>query len=160
MAGPFGQANLDALVRADGRVGLSEWSIQKMMSKHLGEVFEGVHTRPRYKNLKMVKKHCEVLLSLLAYCDKHATVPPEDAFSAGQSSIELDIALLPTSELSFKKLDQALDTLANLHPLRKPKLLKACIKTITADNTVSTIEADLLRTIADTLECPMPPLAA
>ena len=55
-------------------------------------------------------------------------------------------------------MNAALDALAELHPLRKPKLLKACIKTISADQVVSVIESELLRTIADTLECPMPPM--
>lgn len=151
-------ANLDVLIRADGRVGLSEWAVQKMIRKHLGEVFEGVRSSPKYNNLKPVKKHCEVLLSLLAYCDKQSKARPEDAFAAGQREIELDISLQPKSALNFKTLNQALDTLANLHPLRKPKLLKACIKTITADQVVSDIETELLRTIADTLECPLPPL--
>ena len=95
---------------------------------------------------------------MLAYADKNATVSPDDAFTAGQKSIELEIQLLKKSDLSFKKLNQALDTLTNLHPLRKPKLLKACIKTITADQMVSVVETELLRTIADTLDCPIPPI--
>jgi Zn-dependent protease with chaperone function/uncharacterized tellurite resistance protein B-like protein len=150
--------NLDVIVRADGRIGLSEWAIRKMITKHLGEAFEGQHNRPQHKNLKSVKGHCEVLLSMLAYADKNATVSPDDAFTVGQKSIELEIQLLKKSDLSFKKLNQALDTLTNLHPLRKPKLLKACIKTITADQMVSVVETELLRAIADTLDCPIPPI--
>ena len=60
--------------------------------------------------------------------------------------------------LSFKKMNKALDELNSLHPLRKPKLIKACIATVSADNMISTIELELLRTVADCLECPMPPL--
>lgn len=151
-------ANLDVLVRADGRVGLSEWAVLKMISKHLGEAFEAKHTRTRHDTLESVHSHCEVLLSLLAYCDKQSGVSPEVAFEAGKTEIGMDIQLCDKKDLNFKKMNAALDALAELHPLRKPKLLKACIKTITADQVVSVIESELLRTIADTLECPMPPM--
>lgn len=151
-------ANLEVLVRADGRIGLSEWAVLKMITKHLGEVFEAKHTRTRHDTLESVHSHCEVLLSLLAYCDKQSGVSPEIAFGAGKTEIGLDIQLNDKKNLNFKKMDAALDALAQLHPLRKPKLLKACIKTITADQAVSVIESELLRTIADTLECPMPPM--
>ena len=152
--------NLDVLIHADSRVGLSEWAVQKMITKHLGEVFEGKRSRVRHRQLKAVKGHCELLLSMLAYSDKQSGVEPSVAFAAGQKALDLDISLLDKKSLSFKKLNQALDALAQVHPLKKPKLLKACIKTITADNVVSVIEQELMRTIADTLECPMPPFAA
>lgn len=150
--------NLDVLIRADGRIGLSEWAIQMMVKKHLGAVFEGKHSEFRFGELKNVQSHCEVLLSMLAYCDREANVDPETAFAAGLEEIELKISLLDKKELSFKKLHAAVEHLADLHPLKKPKLLKACVKTILADNKVSTIEMELLRTIADLLECPIPPM--
>lgn len=151
-------ANLDVLIRADGRVGLSEWAVLKMISKHLGEVFEAKHTRVRHDTLESVRSHCEVLLSLLAYCDKESGVSPDVAFVAGKSELGLEVQLKDKKDLNFKKMNAALDALAELHPLRKPKLIKACIKTISADQVVSVIESELLRTIADTLECPMPPM--
>ena len=151
-------ANLDVLIRADGRVGLSEWAVLKMISKHLGEVFEAKHTRVRHETLESVRSHCEVLLSLLAYCDKQSGVSPDVAFVAGKSELGPEVQLKDKKDLNFKKMNAALDALAELHPLRKPKLIKACIKTISADQVVSVIESELLRTIADTLECPMPPM--
>ena len=151
-------ANLDVLIRADGRVGLSEWAVLKMISKHLAEVFEAKHTRVRHDTLESVRSYCEVLLSLLAYCDKQSGVSPDVAFAAGKSELGLEVQLKDKKDLNFKKMNAALDALAELHPLRKPKLLKACIKTISADQVVSVIESELLRTIADTLECPMPPM--
>ena len=151
--------NLDVLIKADGRVGLSEWAVKKMVSKHLGGVFERQHPGVRHNSLKSVKQHCEILLSMLAYSDRHAKVSPEEAFSTGCEGLDIDINLVEKKQLSFGALNSALDNLAALHPLRKPKLLKACIRTVTADDVVSLIEQELLRTIADTLECPMPPLA-
>jgi uncharacterized tellurite resistance protein B-like protein len=41
--------------------------------------------------------------------------------------------------------------------LQKPALLKAFVACITADKEVAAIEAELLRAIAATIDCPMPP---
>ena len=151
-------ANMDVLIRADGRVGLSEWAVQKMMSKHLEEVFEAKHSVVKYNKLKQVQDACQILLSLLAHCDRESNIPSADAFNKGAETLELDIQLQEKAALSFKAMNKALEKLNSLHPLRKPKLIKACIATVSADNMISHIELELLRTVADCLECPMPPL--
>ncbi|MBL6692067.1 MAG: M48 family metallopeptidase [Pseudomonadales bacterium] len=150
--------NMDVLIRADGRIGLSEWAVQKMMRKHLEEVFESKHSGTEFNKLEQVQDQCEVLLSLLAQCDRQSGVSAESAFDAGREALELPIELRGKKELGFKSMNQAIDDLAGLHPLRKPKLIKACIATVSADNVISTIELELLRTVADCLECPMPPM--
>ena len=152
--------NIQVLIEADNRIGLSEWCLNKFLSKHLKSVFEKERKESKYGSISKVKDHCAVLLSMLAYCDRKSRIEPGDAFSIGSTELELSISLLDKSQLNFGKLDAALDALADLHPLRKPKLLKACIKTITADGVVSAIEAELVRTVADSLDCPLPPITA
>jgi uncharacterized tellurite resistance protein B-like protein len=44
--------------------------------------------------------------------------------------------------------------------VEKAKLVKACAACVLADKKIEPIEAELLRAIADTLDCPMPPLLA
>ncbi|MFT7222368.1 MAG: putative tellurite resistance protein B-like protein, partial [Candidatus Azotimanducaceae bacterium] len=152
--------NLDSLMRADGRIGLAEWALQKMLTKHLSEVFESIHTKVKNKSLEELKEHCEILISMLAFCDKTSNIPSRKSFDAGQLELGFDIQMIDKKSLSFKRLNMALDRLSELHPLKKPKLIKACIRTVSADEVISVIEVELLRTIADTLECPMPPLHA
>jgi len=55
-------------------------------------------------------------------------------------------------------LNKALDELVLLKPLQKPALLKACAACIAADKEVTPIESELMRAIAATIDCPMPPL--
>ncbi|MDP6416889.1 MAG: hypothetical protein QGG54_17925, partial [Gammaproteobacteria bacterium] len=62
--------------------------------------------------------------------------------------------------IDYKALNNALDELASLKPLQKPALLKACAACITADKEVAAIEAELMRAIAATIDCPMPPIVA
>lgn len=149
--------NLDALIRADGRIGLSEWAVRKLVTKHLGEVFDGRHAKVKYNRLAQVETQAATLLSLLAYADRDADTTPQHAFNLGAAELELELKLVDKQSLGFNTLNDSLDTLAALHPLRKPKLLKACVRTVTADGVVSVLEQELLRMIADTLECPMPP---
>jgi len=151
-------SNLDVLIRADGRIGLSEWAVRKLVTKHLGEVFEGRHSKVKFNRLSQVKAPAATLLSLLAYADRHADITPQKAFELGAVELDIDLQLVDKQSLGFTRLNDALDALAALHPLRKPKLLKACVRTVTADGVVSVLEQELLRMIADTLECPMPPV--
>ena len=55
------------------------------------------------------------------------------------------------------QIDAALDRLAQATPIIKKNLLEACIHTVGADGVILEAEAELLRAVADTLDCPMPP---
>jgi hypothetical protein len=68
------------------------------------------------------------------------------------------IELLPREQCGLKVVDAALDQLAAASPAIKRRLIEACALCISADERVSVEEAELLRVIADALDCPMPPL--
>ena len=55
------------------------------------------------------------------------------------------------------QVDAALNRLAQAAPQIKKNVLTACVQTIAADGVIQEMEAELLRAIADTLDCPMPP---
>ncbi len=154
------KANILSLIKADQMMSLSEWALQKYVNKHLAEAFDGMHSRTRYKSYSVVQEHCALLLSVLAYSDSAASTEPTVAFAMGRDLLGLDIQLVDKASLNLKDLDNSVDTLAALRPLLKPKLLKACIATITADGLASPLEVELVRTIADSLDCPMPPILA
>jgi len=56
--------------------------------------------------------------------------------------------------------DAALNRLSQAAPQIKKNLLSACAETAAADGVIQETEAELLRAIADTLDCPMPPWLA
>lgn len=72
--------------------------------------------------------------------------------SFGISQIELPRAF------DAVKLDQALNTLDRLAPLLKKPLLSTLAELVLADREVTVRERELLRVIAERLNCPMPPL--
>ena len=152
------KTNIHELVIADQKMSLSEWALQKFVTKHLGEAFDGAHRRPKYKGYAAVRDQCAQLLSVLAYTDVTSTTDPQVAFAVGQELLGLDIELVDKTSLSLNNLNACIDTLAELRPLLKPRLLKACVATITADGISTPVEVELVRTVADSLDCPMPPV--
>lgn len=153
------KANIDALIRADQKMGLSEWALQKFVSKHLGEAFDRHQRRAGNKRYPAVRKDCALLLSMLAYSDATSGTEPSVAFGKGREHLDIDISLLPRESMSLELLNVSVDALTGLQPLLKPRLLKACIATITADGVATPVEIELVRTVADTLDCPMPPIS-
>jgi len=54
-------------------------------------------------------------------------------------------------------LDHVLRRLAQASPGIKKRVLHACAYAVAADNLIQAEEAELLRAIAETLDCPIPP---
>jgi hypothetical protein len=113
----------------------------------------------QYYSLKPLVPDCAVLLSALAYGDTKNT---QIAFDAGapflRSPDDSALQLLPLEQCGVDKIDDALNRLAQAAPQIKKNLLEACIHVIGADGSISEMQAELLRAISDTLDCPMPPM--
>jgi hypothetical protein len=135
--------------------------LQKLVINTLDPVFEKQGPRPfGRKSLADCKGSVEVLLSVLAMSDRDSGAPPEQVFRKGGEKIDgVKLILRPADTLSFEALNQALDDLAELKPLLKPALLKACAACILADDHVAPVEVELLRAIGAALDCPIPPLS-
>lgn len=152
--------NLNGLIAADGKVSLFEWSLQKIVFHHLDEVFEKkTSARRKEPSLKRSKEACTILLSLFTTALKQEGVTRQEAFEAAKKEIDwLDTELMADKTFNLQNLNSALDDLARLRPRYKATLLKACAAIVTADKHISAEETELLRAIADTLDCPIPPL--
>ena len=151
--------NFDAVIALDKKINLFEWALQRIVFHHMEQVF-GRQSGPPLgrKDLRNQADSCTLLLSIIAHATPQKNLNTEQAFDKGAAVLGLQTSLLPLSAINFEKLNYAIDMLADLKPLQKPALLKACAATITADQTIAPIEAELLRAIAATLDCPMPPL--
>ncbi len=151
--------NFKKLIEIDQKINLLEWALQKIVFHHLDAVFNKSRT-PRFgnKNLQGCQQSIAVLLSILTHSTVQNELPADEAFSAGAKSLNFPISLIDLSKINFDILNDALDQLAALKPLQKPALLKACVSCISADGKLQAIEVELLRAIAATVDCPLPPL--
>jgi hypothetical protein len=68
------------------------------------------------------------------------------------------MALLPPDQCGVAQVSAALDRLTLAVPIIKRNLLEACARVVGADGVILENEAELLRAVADTLDCPIPPL--
>ncbi len=152
--------NLNTLIELDKKITLFEWSIRKIVFHYLDPVFLDKPKRtPKPLTLKQTADACAILLSLLIYTGKEQHVDEQATFAAANEFLgQLPITLIGKSELKLDSLNNAMDTLARLKPLEKPRLLKACAVCITADNQLSVKEVELFRAVSAIIDCPMPPL--
>lgn len=67
------------------------------------------------------------------------------------------IQFLSRSDWDLSKVDAALTRLAKCPPGVQRNILLACGKAVASDGHVTEREAALLRAIADSLDCPVPP---
>lgn len=153
--------NLQALIEADNKIDLFEWALQKIVQHHLDNEFENrspMSRTAKYTRLDPLRQECVLVFSLLAYAEHGSSLATQHAFDAAAKQIQLaGIHLLPEAKINLQTLNTAIDKLALLNPLIKPQFLKACVACITADGKVSATERELLRAIANTIDCPMPP---
>ena len=102
-----------------------------------------------------------MVLSALAYVGQREPDKIALAFQQGAqplshaSRVQLNLVTAEQCELS--QLDVALNRLSQAVPQIKKNVLNACAQTVAADGVIQEMEAELLRAIADTLDCPMPP---
>ncbi|HZI33664.1 MAG TPA: hypothetical protein VFF11_15085, partial [Candidatus Binatia bacterium] len=153
--------NMERLIQCDGYIGLFEYTLMKMIARQLRAHFKGPETAsPQFGRVRDLLPECALLLSALAHVGAEDETEARKAFAVGVKFLDApnaSIQFLARSEWDLAKVDAALAKLAVYHaPLRRNVLL-ACGKTVTANQCVNEREAELLRAIADSLDCPMPP---
>lgn len=153
------KANFETVIAEDNKLSLFEWCLQKFLFHHLNQVFGDRKSRKLgRKPLHGCQSSIAVLLALFSRSTRAAGLTAEEVYRKGLQALALEIPMPALKELDYKALDQALNELARVKPLQKPALLKACVACILADEQVAAVEAELLRTVAAILDCPMPPL--
>ena len=150
------------LIESDNKVDLFEFTLQKIIQRHLDIYFNRRGSaRIRFKNFAPLADDAAVLLSTLAGLGSSDMDKVEAAFKEGVKQIEMeiggDLALLSPSECGLKRIDEALNRFDEAAPMVKRKLVQACGRIVMADDKVVSDEAELLRAIADTIGCPIPP---
>ena len=153
---------LDWLTKSDGKIELFEFVLQKIILRNLSPQFGyGAKTRVQYYALEPLIPDCAVVLSALANVSSGDAVEVQKAFACGRAALtattDPDLQLLPLDQCGINELDAALNRLALALPVIKKALLTACVEVVGADGVILETEAELLRAIADTLDCPMPP---
>ncbi|MDG2049114.1 MAG: M48 family metallopeptidase [Myxococcota bacterium] len=151
--------NVRSLVEADQQIDLFEWVLHRVLFAHLAPHFEKVRTKPRRKSIQSLSRPCSVVLSALARLGTADPSETQAAFEAGAEALApVTIQWLPADQCDLVALDRSLKQLTRATPLAAQKILTACAACIASDDVVAEAEAEVVRAIADSLDCPMPPL--
>ncbi len=147
------------LVAADQQIALFEWSLHRVLLRHLRPQFEKVKPpRIAYYSLAQLGNEISLLLSTLAHLDNTGTRVERSFQHAADMLSGVKVTLLPPAECTLPQLQKALSTLSTVAAKQRQHLVEACAELICYDRDVSIKEAELFRGICDMLECPMPPL--
>jgi len=148
-------ADVSRVVEADGKVTLSEFVQATLLRQHL-RAGAGKPIPTQFRKVEQVAEDAHLVLSLIAHASQGDT---EAAHAKGKAILGIELpGPVPVAELSTARLAAALERLRHLQPFQKPRVLKACVEAAAADGQFRLAEAELVRAVAATLDCPLPPV--
>ena len=156
------RAATETLVASNSETELFVYMLRKIVVRHLETYFFPEQRRvTQFYALRPLASDCGVLLSATAYAGQENATKAYAAFGQGAESLSRaarsEIPWLPPDQCDLSHIDAALARLSQAVPQIKKNVLNACAQTVVADGVIQEGEAELLRAIADTLDCPVPP---
>jgi Zn-dependent protease with chaperone function len=156
------RAQVEMLMIADQRLSLFEYTLRCVLHRHLDAQFlPQRQTRPVHSSPQSLGHQVATVLALLAWEGQPETDQAARAFDTGMRDYiggDHPHRLPPREKCSLAGFDVALQTLNQSVPAIKRRIVAACAGCILANRQVTVREAELLRAICDTLDCPLPPL--
>ena len=139
-----------------------EWAVQRVIQRRLAPLLGARHAAPvRIWTLEEVQVECLELLSAVAWAGDPDPVAAQRSLEAGLLSLGAPPAwrLLPPDRVDARRLDKVLARLDEAAPELKSRILLACAACALADHRVVPAEGGIVRAVASSLGCPVPPLA-
>src|SRR5262249_16503193 len=144
------------------RLSLFEYTPRCVLHCHLDAQFlPQRQTRPVHSSPQKLAHPVATVLALLAWEGQPEPDQAAWAFDTGMRGYiggDHTHRLPPREECSLAEFDAALQTLNQSVPAINRRIVVACAACILANQQVTVREAELLRAICDTLDCPLPPL--
>ena len=150
------------LIEIDGKVDLYEFCFYRILMINLGMAIDPSGKRRSSRAPKRELRQAAVnLLAIVAEQGHTDAAQSQRAFRAGAKLLgdwasEVEIEANP--EYTVRVLNHSLDLLMKLNGKGRRKLLRAVSEVADHDNHLTIVEAELLRVICATLDCPLPPI--
>ena len=154
--------HINYMIEADNHINLFEYTLHHVVRRHLDYAFSDKNNNVKsIKSLATVRVECNVLLSALVQAGHATESDRPTVFQAGIEELFTDAdSAQYVSEVSLAEVDEALDVLVAVVPKIKRYIVKACVACVVYDQYITVSEAELLRAVADSLGCPIPPIIA
>lgn len=157
------EVNINKLIEADDEIDLFEFTLQRIVKRHLAPKFRKVSRRvAKFHSIRPVMDDVVCLLSCMAFWGTDSHEEAEKAFDKGLKALGAGNkhSLADVELCGLAALDRALSRLVFVVPPVRKRILQAAVACIAADRYITPEEAELLRAVADSLDCPVPPLFA
>lgn len=147
----------DRLIRVDGRIDRWEWVVDTVLDRHLEERYHkpGAERKARSK-LESRQSAVATVLATLACIGSEDESAAQSAFSSSIAFLGWQIAFPDPTSLKLKGLRSALKELRTVRFKDRGRFLEACKHCILMDGKTTTEEAETLRAVAESIDCPMP----
>ncbi|RFA25203.1 hypothetical protein CAI21_19730 [Alkalilimnicola ehrlichii] len=149
------KAKLQLLLTSSGAANPMTWTLYRSVVQNAepqGAAFA------RYR-LSDCCREARLLLSLFVSANRTSPAARQAAFAAAVADLPVTSAsAISLDDLSYRDLDRAIVKLRQLKPSHKKLLLKSLLLGIEHNGAIDIGEAELLRTTAELLGCPVPPL--
>lgn len=161
---PVFRNTVNDLIVADRVVDLFEFFLFHHLIVHLDRCFKTARTvQNKYTNLEGLKTEIAHVISVLACVGQRKESDQKMVFVASMKSLFEDAK--DTSDLfvpkwDHKALSRSLAKLAAATPTIKKKVLSAAVLAISHDKVLTVQEVELFRAMAESMDCPVPPLVA
>ncbi len=144
------------LIESDGRVDVFEYMLQRLIAHHLeGHFVPKPPARIRFHAVRQLTTETALLISSFAHLD----AKPQAAFKHAKEGLEVaSLELVGPEAISLTEINLALGRLEEASPIVKRDVLQACARAVASDGELSSREAELLRAMADSIGCAIPPL--
>ncbi len=153
-----------AAIGAEGaRPAPFEWALQRVVQRRLAPLLGARRAAPvRVWTLEEVQVECLELLSAVAWAGEPDPAAAQRALAIGLGSLGAPPGwrLLPPGRVDAHRLDKVLARLDEAAPELKSRILMACAACALADQRVVPAEGGIVRAVAASLGCPVPPLVA
>ena len=145
------------LIRADDRISLMEWALYRIVVHNIEPAGKNQDNLP----IDRLVEESRILLSAIVHAGHMDDDQARTAFDSAMAGLAFaGLSLLPRSSTTPVALEPAIIQLSRLEPLAKRRLIQALARAVEYDGLVTVEQAELLRAIADSLDCPLPPLLA
>jgi uncharacterized tellurite resistance protein B-like protein len=154
---------LDQLILIDQQLDLFEMALRRMLTRRIAQ-WQGTSMN-RLRSVKRPESYSraqaiQVLISGVSYAGHPKSI--EEARSSFEESWRTipnlpPWNLLPLAKCQPEHLDVALDLLAEESAHRKKWILNAALNAVSSDGQLTPSEAEIMRAIGDSLDCPLPP---
>ena len=147
---------LRKLIHQDSHVSRFEYVLYCLIHKNL--VGSGQQSQKSITRFSKVESELQLLLSAVIHASGQTQETKEDVFQQVFDGFSANQVKLLDEKFDAEAFHQALSKLRRLSPMLKKPLLNGLEEAIEQDGVVKHQEIELLRAIAECLDCPIPPI--